>query len=222
MALSVLFKATRAKIGVVELDASISETHTKRVEATTHPVERGAKITDHLRPEPSEIVIEGLVSNTPVGRGAAVRAVEFAGTGNMFMSAGVEASFATPGYAEEAFAKLRDIAERGELVTVVTSLTTYTDMAIVSLDVPRDRSTGDAIRFSCTLRQIVLVENKVTAVRPQTDPRANKKAKLGRRQKKQIDQAVKLGRKVTAPFKGVVEEGSTALRGFRNTLAAVF
>jgi hypothetical protein len=188
------------KIGVIELDAAVSETHTLTANATTHKVERGAAITDHIRPVPVSLTIEGLITNTPIGRKQQTRAVQFAGS-QFLTTADSVRPFGVPGYAEEAFAKLDDIRKRGELVTVVTSLRTYENMALIELQVPRDRTTGDAVRFTAKLVEIVIVENKVTKIQVQADPRANAKVKLGR-QAKYTTKADKALRKIGLPLTG--------------------
>lgn len=199
---SVLFNVG-AKIGVVELDASISESHELTATATKHRVERGVRIADHVRPEPVVLTIEGLITNTPISRSQQTRAVEFGGSS--FLSATSTASpFGVPGYAEEAFAKLDAIRLAGELVTVVTNLRTYDNMALTSLVVPRDRSTGDALRFTAKLEELIFVENKITTIVQQADPRANKKVKLGR-QAKSVIKAAKTMRKINQPWTGVFE-----------------
>jgi hypothetical protein len=198
MALFSLLHSAGTKIGVVELDASLSESHESVVAATKHPVERGSQITDHLRPEPVTLTIEGIVSNTPISRKQQVRAVAFGGS--EFASTSVAASpYGVPGYAEEAFAKLREFQERGELLTVVTSLHTYENMALTKLTVPRDRSTGDALRFTATLEEIRFAENKTTSIVTPADPRAASKVKLGRQAKKVV-RAAKAVRKAAAPW----------------------
>jgi hypothetical protein len=197
--LSILYVAQRTKIGAIELDASISESHSGTVQATAHQVERGAKITDHLRPEPDILTIEGLVTNTPINLTQQTRAVSFGGV-EFTTTATAPAIYGVPGYAEEAFAKLQALKNAGELVTVVTAIKTYEDMALTSLQVPRDRSTGDALRFSATFQQIRIVQNKVTQIRPNTDPRANRKAKAGRTVLGKIQHASKTLRKTTAPW----------------------
>ncbi len=207
--------ATRAGIGVVELDCTVSATHSFKVEATEHPVERGAKITDHLRPEPDVVTIEGLVSNTPVSRTQQARAVAAAG-GSLTTTAGAASIFGVPGYAEAALAKLLAIKDGGILVTLATELKTYTDMAIVSLDIPRDASTGDALRFSATFKKIVIVENKQTQLRPATDPRANKQTKRGRQAAAALKHVPKVLRKVAAPW---VATGQAVGAGARDVLS---
>lgn len=201
-------------ITVIELDAAISTQHTRTVTATKHPVEKGAKITDHLRPEPEQLVIEGLVSNTPLGRTAQTRAVDF--VGNQFATtASTPSAFGTPGYAEEAFKKLDDIAGKGVLVTIATQYMTYTDMALTSFVAPRDGSTGDALRFTATFEKIVIVSNKLTTIRPSADPRSSSKSKAGRQAVKEFKHAAKVIRKVAAPWIEPIERVGGALSKFK-------
>lgn len=47
-------------------DIVTSEKATHTVSASTHPVEEGADVTDHVKPEPTNISIETFISNTPV------------------------------------------------------------------------------------------------------------------------------------------------------------
>jgi hypothetical protein len=58
--------AANLTIGTVWIDVSISERHSLSAEVTTHPVERGTDIVDHIRPMPREIQIEGFVTNHPI------------------------------------------------------------------------------------------------------------------------------------------------------------
>lgn len=209
-------------IGVIELDATLSESHTSRVDATKHPVERGAKITDHLRNEPDSITITGFVSNTPISRAAQTRAVNVVGT-DVQTTAQQSSAFATPGYAEEAFAKLRDIQTKGVLVTVTTELRTYESMALVSLEVPRDKSVGDALVFTATFEQVQVVANKVTLLRPTADPRATAKRKAGRKTLKYFYQDAsveKVKRKVLEDWKAAKARMRGQVRKFKFTTGA--
>lgn len=55
-----------ALIGDVWLDVSVRETHAITAEVSDHPVEDGAAVSDHVRPQPRSIEIEGLITNTPI------------------------------------------------------------------------------------------------------------------------------------------------------------
>lgn len=192
--------AVRAGIGVIEIDCTLSAKHSMRVEATKHPVEVGAKITDHLRPEPDSVTVDCIVSNTPVSRTQQTRGIAVTG-GTLNTTASQPSVFGVPGYAEEALAKLVAIKDQGILVTLATELRTYTDMALTSLEIPRDATVGDALRFTATFEKLVLVENKVTQIRPAADPRVNRKVKRGRTVLGNIQHSSKLVRKTLEPWK---------------------
>jgi hypothetical protein len=55
-----------AEIGDVWIDVSVRESHEVTADVTRHPVEEGTDISDHIRPEPRTISIEGLVTNHPL------------------------------------------------------------------------------------------------------------------------------------------------------------
>jgi len=57
---------THVEIGPAWIDVSISESHSIGADVTDHPVEDGIGITDHIRPTPRTIRIEGLVTNHPL------------------------------------------------------------------------------------------------------------------------------------------------------------
>lgn len=208
--LSLLYKIAPTSIGSIELDAAISISHRAEVEVTQHPVEKGADIADHLRPKPEIVTIEGVVSNTPINVTQQTRAVEFVGTGfraEFQTTAREEQPFGVPGYAEEAYAKLRDIKDNRELVTIVTPLKTYENMALTSLEIPQDAKTGDSLRFTATFQNVRVVENKVTNLKVATDPRANKKAKLGKQAAEILKQDANAVRKIAQPWTDTIGKG---------------
>lgn len=49
----------------IEFDATQSEGHDDTVSITDHPVEVGANVADHARPEPTRFTLEGIVSPIP-------------------------------------------------------------------------------------------------------------------------------------------------------------
>jgi hypothetical protein len=131
-------------------DAALFETHRRDSEVTEFPVESGADFTDHIRRLPIEVEIEGIVSDTPIGQVALLR--ELDGGSGVLPS-------------EEALAKLEQIYERRQPVTIQTSKKLYERMAMTSLEIPVDRETGKALRFTATFRQIKVVTNQRIAIR---------------------------------------------------------
>src|SRR5713101_5273233 len=71
-----------ALLDVITIDATLQEVHKADAEVTEHPVELGADITDHVRPKPVELRIEGIISDTPIDDSllnAAARAIPVLG-----------------------------------------------------------------------------------------------------------------------------------------------
>lgn len=75
--------AANLTIGTIWIDVSIRETHSLSAEVTEHPVEDGVNITDHVRPQPRVIQLEGMVTNhpteLPLSHAGGVRATDDAG-----------------------------------------------------------------------------------------------------------------------------------------------
>lgn len=161
MALTIIRNAKRAKIGSLELDASLTEQHTRTNDVTEHPVEKGANVADHKRRQPDQVVISGIVTNTPVEREQRERA-----------DAGTRA--------QNAYLQLLELSDSDELITVVTAIRTYENMAIVNLNVPRDAKTGDALQFMATLKEIRTVASKTVVLVDAKTSRAQGKAKKGK------------------------------------------
>lgn len=171
MAVTLLFNRTKSQIGSLELDVTVSEQHSADVEATDHPVEKGAATTDHLRAKPETVTLDAMVTNTPfkAPNDPTVTRTQGAYTFN-------SNSEMQPARAGEAWQKLLELKDAGELVTLVTARRTYTDMAIISLSVPIDARTGQALRFSATFKQVKVVESREVVV---TEVKAKGKKDLG-------------------------------------------
>lgn len=173
MALTLLFKRTLTSIGSLTIDCSVSESHQKRVEVTTHPVEDGSDPADHARVLPDVLVIQGIVTDTPHTEERAQQIDQDQGLveGPLAERAGISLA---------AFNRLQQFADDRALLTIVTAARTYTDMLLEQLDVPKDATTGDALRFSATFKQVRRVKNQVTVVVTARDHRARSRSKLGR------------------------------------------
>lgn len=77
--------------------------------------------------------------------------------------------------AADAYSTLNRLMDLATLVTVSTSLETYDSMVLVGLAVPRDATTGDALRFSATFRRIVFADSQRVTIRlPTPGARVNR------------------------------------------------
>lgn len=168
---SLFFLRTRAVIDTLTVDASLSEQHTSEVEVTEHPVEVGASITDHLRPKPDMLVLEGVVSNDPMPSSADPDLPRSSGTALFSTHSESDAT-----RAGQAYRTLLALKESGHLITVVTSLRSYDNMALKSLSVPRSPQSGQALRFSATFIEVKLVSNREVVLPAQPKQKLGKKA----------------------------------------------
>lgn len=156
------------KIGRFTIDAAPVETHNLDSELTPHPIEEGADVSDHVRVLPDRVVIEGLVSNAPVGEVAVTRENETPVAGHFLP-------------ADDALAYLRQVRDDREPIMVETQIEVYESMVLTNLSVPRDTRTGDALRFRATFQQALIVRTERTSV-PVAVPRAQKKSQRGGKQ----------------------------------------
>lgn len=132
MAISLLYNPRgqrKTSIGTLVIEATLSENHEATCTVTDQPIETGARISDHIILDPERVTIQGFVSDTPLS--------------------------SSSGFNSQAtFDELYAIREARQLVTAVTGYKVYTDMAITRISVPRDQTTGQAIRFTVELKKV--------------------------------------------------------------------
>lgn len=150
------------------IDCSLKETHTFDSQVTEYPVESGSNITDNIRPLPMTLEMECIVSNTPIGVMSTFR--------NSLLTEPGDSEIAPTKPSEDAYDMLLRIRSKRQPVTIRTSLRTYENMALKSLNIPRDIGVGDALRFTASFIQIDTVENK-RSVRV-SPPNGRKKKKV--------------------------------------------
>lgn len=128
----------------IPLDAAIREVHSRRSTISRFPVERGSNVTDSIKNQPDGVIIEGIVTDSPLQFLAGIRAISQGG--------------ASPSI--DAFDKLERLHDAELPITAVTGLKTYSSMGIASLDIPDDVSVGGAIRFSMQLEHVNIVSSE--------------------------------------------------------------
>lgn len=152
---------TRIVLDTLVVDACIRQEHSDESEVTEHPVEQGADPADHVRLKPTIVNFDCIHSSTPLGSTASVP---------LGLSTRVR----------EAYAFLLKAREEARLIPVTTSLRAYTNMEITSLRVTKESKTGDALAFTCSLKQIRIVQNLIE--KPTADLRAKGATNLGKKQ----------------------------------------
>lgn len=163
----------------ITFDALFNEIHTRTAQATQLPVENGASISDHIITDLPMLNIEGTISATPakssiagIGAGllGAIAARGFdAETSGIIATIGAVAASAlaaqvSPSIVLDTWNKLNDVMDRKQTVTMVTGLKVYNSMVIENLENNRDFLTGNELRFTMTLRQIVIALTQLAVI----------------------------------------------------------
>jgi len=172
VAISVLFGSRKAgKIGELQLDATIQEVHEYKNEISEYPIEDGSTLSDNIRLTPEVLQITGFVTNSPVSvlqenKAEVVKQsngkVEVKNFKREGQNNNVE--FAQDVLLRISGRRIQGADVEPELITVVTGLRVYDSMAIETLRMPRDASTGLALRFECTLKKVKKVKTETILI----------------------------------------------------------
>lgn len=124
------------------IDIYPEENHNLPVTKTKYPVEDGSSRTDNFVVEPEQLVLRGLVSNL-----------------QPFLGGIVEINDKTR--IKEAWGRLRELKNSGELVSVVTLLGLYENMVVINVDSALSRETGQSLFFTITLEEALIAETEI-------------------------------------------------------------
>lgn len=109
----------------IAFDAVANEQHERNLTITEHPVEEGAKVTDHAQKEPDQLTLNGIISDHPI----------------LLNRADLEPVI--PGgdpenRAQQALDEFERLQETASLLTVDTEKKRYENMMIVGISVTMD------------------------------------------------------------------------------------
>lgn len=141
-----LYYADDGSYRSLQIDATLTQQHSKSVELTKYPVEDGTSVSDHAIRKPDAYRLDGIITNTPV-----VTAEE--------MSNGINDR-----RAETARDILEGIVAARKPVTIDAGSRVLDNMVMTSLEIPRDASLGDCTRFMASLEEIVTVKTETSAL----------------------------------------------------------
>lgn len=128
----------------IELDAFINEDHTYSNIIPVHKTERGFSITDNTEREPIQLVVEAVVSTSSLDN-----RILF---GN------------SPKRADDAYKKLASMWKRGSIVSVLTGLTTYNNLAITNISIPRNKETSGTLRATISFKEVRIARNTTVTI----------------------------------------------------------
>jgi hypothetical protein len=146
---------------LIQLDACLSEGHAYKNTVTSFPVETGLNIADHIKQDPEELTINGIVTNSPVsffplltdfktivngGKDRVMTAYEalLLITGRRM----VKMPTAAGDYANIT------IETKPKIVDISTHLRVFSDMVIEELNFDFDNKTGDSLPFKAKAKKI--------------------------------------------------------------------
>jgi hypothetical protein len=190
------------KIDAIVLDAVIRENHTLAARVTKHVVEDGATISDHMAAEPESVEMECEVTNTPVrAPGSHANDAKAIGIDIPYKARGPisirlgpignidpfasNALATVVGYdtdfdrVNSVWSELREIVGK-KVVTIVTSLGEYKNMAVEHVSAVRENAISKALRFTVSFVNIATVSNKTTKAPVPAIPAAVPKKRIGK------------------------------------------
>ncbi|MCK4823040.1 hypothetical protein KA005_45180 [bacterium] len=144
-----LFGSESASIDALSgiIDIYPEENHSLPVTKTKYPVEDGSTRTDNFVVEDEKLVLRGLVSNLRP---------EFLGLVNIGDKTRIK----------EAWGRLRELKNSGQIVNVITLLGLYENMMITNIDSTLNSDTGESLLFTITLEEQLIAETEIVQLAP--------------------------------------------------------
>jgi len=161
--------------GILQLDASIKETHNLKATISSIEIEKAEdgtnKINDNVVFEPESLQIEGFVSEAPislldsltnVGAGLISNVSPAIGAVGAFLS--TELMNKDEDRQQNALKQLIGLWKSAIPFTVVTGLRRYENMLITNINLPVDTRLGKSLRFTIDMIKVKLVESKTVLI----------------------------------------------------------
>ncbi len=142
----------------LQFDAMISEAPDYAATVTQSQVENGETISDHVTLKPLKLVVQGVITDTPIGL---IR---------QFTSV-----FQAPSPSQNAHIFLKNLWKNRTPFDFAGGLDYYPSMIVTNYQPVNTAETGDALKFTCTMEQVLTVFSQTLPV----VRRAAKKTSLG-------------------------------------------
>lgn len=188
--LSLLFdKPEKTKINAVNeqgierelliIDATSVIVHTQELSVTEQPIEDGSTISDHLDILPKTVNVQGIISEAPI---SIEQSIIGAVTGAIPALAGIQGGIKGTLFSgalnilgglllnnqgnriQEAQAAIDEIQKKKILVTLITGLRAYNNMALTNFVATETAQVGGSLSFSATFKELRLVKSEVVVL----------------------------------------------------------
>ncbi len=157
----------------IDFDASVTEGYESAAEVTEHAVERGANVTDHVRPKNDTVSLECVITNTPIitptfgmnGASGSVGSatVEVGGKKYTAKTWGFSQPFDRVNAVD---VQIRALQAAGQVFTIVTSVRVIADSVITRYKWDRDVESGRSLMMTLELARIRVATTQRTDAVP--------------------------------------------------------
>ncbi|MTD37819.1 hypothetical protein GIX45_04050 [Erwinia sp. CPCC 100877] len=147
--LSAIFTSRERRIGTLVPTVVMQEVLTHDMTIASHPIERGASISDHAFASPVKVKMD-------CGFGGGGSLLDFAS--DWQVRVGLSPA--------ETLDRLVALQKSAVPITIITGKRTYENMLIQSLQATTDGSAENTLKCSLTLQQVILVDSQQIAVAP--------------------------------------------------------
>jgi len=170
-------------------DATVRDTHEASATITEHPVEEGANISDHVRPDLDRVTLSVVVSNKPIvspvdhndGVRGSQQPVELTGPdGELLARANVLVFDGPMTRVRSVYEELLDLMKRGVPVGLLTSLREYENLGLTRVSPIREAESGDALVATVELKEVRVVSSEIVEAPEPREPRGNTQRERGR------------------------------------------
>ncbi len=203
------FYREKAKIGDLFIDASYIEIIDFSSEITSHPVETGSSISDHVYLNPIKIKFEGAILDSSTDIISTVRSTASLFSGNI-----LDNIYGKSRKQLAAYEFLKNTYYNKTPVTIISYYDTFENMVIESMSFPRDGKTGDQLYFEMTLKQITLTDVAFVSLKRTTknvQDMLQQKTNLGRQEV--VEASEQVTKKANSTFISLWDKGTSLWNG---------
>jgi hypothetical protein len=163
---NLIHESDRTKIADIVIDASLNEIIQYGATVTEHPVETRASVSDHIFKQPLKLKIEGYVTDSPI-KIMGIFETPLQKNSLATMKSNIKNAlpfFESDKPSKQAYLALKALFNEKALITIVSKLEVFHDMAITNLTFTNSNETIGKLEFVAELVQVTHAKVKVTNV----------------------------------------------------------
>ena len=161
MAFGDLIVRRKRQIGGISIDGVLTENTVRTFRMTSHPIESGENVADHIITEPLTYTMEGVITDTPFGFGK-----DDPSSGVKDSVSGIFGKSDPTGQtrSQQIYYELVKLMDKKDLLVVQAALKTYEDLVMETISVTQTKHKSRSIWFTATFRQAIIVKTATKEV----------------------------------------------------------